>query len=61
MSLRRRVISLFGFYILLLLGCVVVGFAVAGRFGDKLHDKAEDVKNIYINEEKGEENDEQER
>lgn len=51
---------MFGFYILLILGCVVVGFAIAGRFGDTLHDKAEDVKNIYI-EEKGEENDEQER
>jgi hypothetical protein len=55
------VIKVFGFYILILLGCVVLGFAVAGRFGDTLHDKAEDVKNIYINEEKGEENDEQER
>lgn len=51
---------MFGFYILLILACVVVGFVVAGRFGDTLHNKAEDVKNIYINEEKGEENDEQE-
>ena len=52
---------MFGFYILILLGCVVVGMAVAGRFGDKLHDKAEDIKNIYTTEEKGEETDEQER
>lgn len=48
-----------GFYILLILGCVVVGMLVSGRFGDKLHDTAEDVKNIYT--EKGEENNEQER
>ena len=52
---------MFGFYILILLACVVVGFVVAGRFGDTLHDKAEDVKNIYTAEEKGEETDEQER
>ena len=58
---QRGAVNLPGFYILILLACIVVGFAISGRFGDKLHDKAEDVKNIYTNEEKGETEDEQER
>ena len=57
---HRQENNMFGFYILILLGCVVVGMTVAGRFGDKLHDKAEDIKNIYTTEE-GEETNEQER
>lgn len=50
-----------GFYILILLACIVVGFVISGRFGDKLYDKTGDVKDIYTKDEKGEENDEQER
>lgn len=52
-------INLIGLYILILLACVVGGFVIAGRFGDKLYDKTEDVKDIYTKEE-GETNDEQE-
>ena len=50
-----------GFYILILIACIIFGFAVSGRFGDKLYNKAEDVKDIYTKEEKGEEKDEQKR
>lgn len=50
-----------GLYILIFLACIVVGFAISGRFGDKLYDKTGDVKDIYTKEEEGEVNDEQER
>ena len=50
---------MFGFFILILLACVICGCIFAGCFGDKLYDKTEDVKNIYTQE--GEENNEQER
>ena len=49
-----------GLYILIFIACIVVGLVISGRFGDKLYDKTEDVKDIYIKEE-GEVNDEQER
>lgn len=51
---------MFGLYILILVGCVALGFVAAGCFGNKLYDKAEDIKGIYTKDEneEGEESNE---
>ena len=48
-------IKLFVFWFLVLCICVLVGFGIAYLFGDKIFDKVNEVKNVYLEEEKEEE------
>lgn len=46
---------MFVFWFLVLCVCVLVGFGIAYLFGDKIFDKVNEVKNVYLEEEKEEE------
>lgn len=39
------------FWILVIVVCIGVGFGVAALFGNKIYDKANDIKDIYIKKE----------
>ena len=42
---------MYAFYLLIFIVLVVFCLGIAGRFGDIIHGKAEDIKNIYIKDE----------
>lgn len=49
------------FWILVIAVCIGVGFGVAALFGNKIYDKANDIKDIYTKEEEKEEEKENEQ
>lgn len=50
---------MFVFWILVVGFCLILGIGVAGLFGDKIYNKANDIKDIYTKEEKEKEVNEQ--
>ena len=52
-------IKLFVFWVLVVGFCLILGVGVTGLFGDKIYNKANDIKDIYTKEEKEKEVNEQ--